>query len=77
MSLEHGGAPLRHIRVRLRSVAASKPPEGDCTDGACRCGAGIVGWGIVLDLRTCQAGRGSMLVALSMLNTTLLDPLEP
>ena len=34
VSLERGGAPVRHIRVRLRGVAASQPLEGDCTAGA-------------------------------------------
>ena len=73
VSLERGGAPVRHIRVRLRGVAASQPLEGDCTAGACQCGAGIVGRDIVLDL----PGGSGQLVALSMLNTTLLDPPEP
>lgn len=70
VSLERGGAPVRTIRVRLRGVAASQPLEGDCTAGACQCGAGIVGPDVVLDL----PGGSGQLVALSMLNTTLLDP---
>ena len=71
--LERGGAPIRTIRVRLRGAAANQPLEGDCTAGACQCGAGIVGRDIVLDL----PGGSGQLVALSMLNTTLLDPPEP
>lgn len=70
VSLEKGGAPVRTIRVRLRGVAANQPLEGDCTAGACQCGAGIVGRDIVLEL----PGGSGQLVALSMLNTTLLDP---
>jgi hypothetical protein len=61
---------VRTVRVRLRGVAASQPLEGDCSAGACQCGAGIVGPDIVLDL----PGGSGQLVALSMLNTTLLDP---
>jgi hypothetical protein len=70
VSLQRGGAPVRDIRVRLRGVAANQPLEGDCAAGACQCGAGIVGPDIVLQL----PGGSGQLVALSMLNTTLLHP---
>eukprot|EP01043_Picozoa_sp_COSAG02_P051924 COSAG02_NODE_5526_length_4257_cov_3.577099_4_plen_780_part_00 len=70
VSLDRGGAPVRTIRVQLRGVAANQPLEGDCTAGACQCGAGIVGPEIVLNL----PGGSGQLVALSMLNATLLDP---
>eukprot|EP00966_Prymnesium_polylepis_P332223 7387737-Prymnesium_polylepis.1 len=72
VSLKRGGAPVREIRVRLRGVAASQPIEGDCTAGACQCGAGIVGRDVVLQL----PGGSGQLVALSMLNTSLLNPPE-
>jgi len=65
-----GIRPYARYQVRLRGVAASQPLEGDCTAGACQCGAGIVGPDVVLDL----PGGSGQLVALSMLNTTLLDP---
>ena len=51
-------------------MAATQPLEGDCTAGACQCGAGIVGRDVVLQL----PGGSGQLVALSMLNTTLLNP---
>ena len=70
VSLRRGGAPVREIRVRLRGVAANQPLEGDCTAGACQCGAGIVGRDIVLQL----PGGSGQLVALVMLNTSLLNP---
>ena len=70
VSLKRGGAPVRQIHVRLRGVAANQPLEGDCTAGACQCGAGIVGRDIVLQL----PGGSGQLVALSMLNTPLLHP---
>ena len=72
VSLSRGGAPVRQVRVRLRGVAASQPLEGDCTAGACQCGAGIVGRDVVLHL----PGGSGQLVALSMLNTSLLNPPE-
>ena len=72
VSLARGGAPVRQVVVRLRGVAASQPLEGDCTAGACQCGAGIVGRDVVLQL----PGGSGQLVALSMLNTSLLDPPE-
>merc|ERR1712137_487780 len=70
VSLERGGAPVREIHVRLRGVAANQPIEGDCSAGACECGAGIVGRDIVLRL----PGGSGQLVALSMLNSSLLNP---
>ena len=72
MSLKRGGAPVRTIHVRLRGVAGSQPLEGDCTAGSCQCGAGIVGRDVILQL----PGGSGQLVALSMLNTTLLHPPE-
>ena len=72
VSLERGGAPVRRIRVTLRGVAGSQPLEGDCHAGACQCGAGIVGRDVIVQL----PGGAGQLVALSMLNTTLLHPPE-
>lgn len=70
VSLERGGAPVRTVRVRLRGVAGSQPLEGDCRAGECQCGAGVVGPEVVLRL----PGGSGQLVALSMLNSSLLDP---
>ena len=70
VSLDKGGAPVRTIRVTLRGVAGSQPLEGDCSAGACQCGAGIVGREVVVRL----PGGAGQLVAVSMLNTSLLHP---
>ena len=55
LSLERGSAPVRDVRVRLRGVSASEPTEGDCTAGACQCGAGTIG----RDLKLPRVARGN------------------
>ncbi|KAL1524011.1 hypothetical protein AB1Y20_018926 [Prymnesium parvum] len=72
VSLERGGAPVREVRVWLRGVAGSQPLEGDCRAGQCQCGMGVVG----RELRLKLPGGSGQLVALSMLNRSLLDPPE-